>query len=172
MAAPLCIDTKHGGVQAKFGLDHCVKDQQGRSGEQVWTFSFFRTIPSPGIQEFELSWQQDIRPKGRDVCFDVSSGENHPSIILFNCHGILLFALIRSFSPSSSGTRGTQHFVYDIHHFYLLHVASQLCLDCNLDSNMIFMAACDRQSPTQQWKFSSFNETRILEEMKEFFIFS
>lgn len=35
MAASLCIDTKHGSEHAKFGLDQCLKDQQGRSGEQV-----------------------------------------------------------------------------------------------------------------------------------------
>ena len=35
MAAPLCIDTKHGLEQAEFGLDQCLKDQQGRTGEQV-----------------------------------------------------------------------------------------------------------------------------------------
>jgi hypothetical protein len=35
MAAALCIDTKHGLEQAEFGLDQCLKDQQGRTGEQV-----------------------------------------------------------------------------------------------------------------------------------------
>lgn len=35
MANPLCIDTKHGQEQAKFGLDLCLRDHHGRSGEQV-----------------------------------------------------------------------------------------------------------------------------------------
>jgi hypothetical protein len=35
MAASLCIDTKHGRENAKFGLDQCLKDHQGKSGEQV-----------------------------------------------------------------------------------------------------------------------------------------
>lgn len=35
MAAELCIDTKHGNIQAKFGLDLCFKDQTDRTGEQV-----------------------------------------------------------------------------------------------------------------------------------------
>ena len=35
MAIDLCIDTKHGRENANFGLDKCLKDQSGRSGEQV-----------------------------------------------------------------------------------------------------------------------------------------
>jgi hypothetical protein len=35
MAASLCVDTKHGREQAIFGLDQCLKDQQGKTGEQV-----------------------------------------------------------------------------------------------------------------------------------------
>jgi len=137
MAASLCIDTKHGGEHAKFGLDQCLKDQQGRSGEQ----------------EFEMTWRQDIRPKGRELCFDVPKRGKRAPIILFNCHGM----------------RGNQHFVYDINHFHILHVATQLCLDCDLDSKIIFMKQCDKQSKTQQWKFSLYNDTLILKDMKKFF---
>lgn len=35
MATSLCIDTKHGHEQAKFGLDQCLKDRPGKGGEQV-----------------------------------------------------------------------------------------------------------------------------------------
>ena len=35
MASPLCIDTKYGKEQATFGLDLCLRDHHGRSGEQV-----------------------------------------------------------------------------------------------------------------------------------------
>ena len=35
MATPLCIDTKHGKEQAIFGLDLCLRDHRGQSGEQV-----------------------------------------------------------------------------------------------------------------------------------------
>ncbi|CAF4333974.1 unnamed protein product, partial [Rotaria magnacalcarata] len=31
----LCIDTKHGGEHATFGLNLCLRDKQGRGGEQV-----------------------------------------------------------------------------------------------------------------------------------------
>ncbi|CAF4347618.1 unnamed protein product, partial [Rotaria sordida] len=30
----LCIDTKHANEHATFGLDLCLRDHQGRSGEQ------------------------------------------------------------------------------------------------------------------------------------------
>ena len=35
MTSALCIDTKHGGNQATFGLDKCQRDHHGISGEQV-----------------------------------------------------------------------------------------------------------------------------------------
>ncbi len=35
MAAPLCIHTKQDHQQAIFGLGQCLKDQQGRSDQQV-----------------------------------------------------------------------------------------------------------------------------------------
>jgi hypothetical protein len=35
MANPLCIDTKHGKEHATVGLDLCLRDHQGQSGEQV-----------------------------------------------------------------------------------------------------------------------------------------
>ncbi len=64
---------------------------------------------------------------------------------------------------------GNQQFVYDLNHFHILHIASQLCLDCDLDSKLIFMEECDIQSPSQKWKFSSYNDTLILKEMKQDF---
>ena len=35
MANPLCVDTRHGAEQSTFGLDLCLRDHKGRSGEQV-----------------------------------------------------------------------------------------------------------------------------------------
>jgi hypothetical protein len=35
MATPLCIDTKHGNADATFGLNLCLRDHRGQSGEQV-----------------------------------------------------------------------------------------------------------------------------------------
>ncbi|CAF0842204.1 unnamed protein product [Adineta ricciae] len=136
-AADLCIDTKHAGERGTFGLDDCVKDQQGRSGEQ----------------NFELSWRQDIRPKSREICFDVPSRGKRTPVVLFNCHGM----------------RGNQHFVYNPNNFHILHVATNFCLDCDVDSKMIFMDECEVEKKTQQWKFSSYNDTLILKDLQKFF---
>jgi hypothetical protein len=67
------------------------------------------------------------------------------------------------------GMQGNQQFVYDLKHYHILHVASQLCLDCDLNSKLIYMEQCDIQSLNQKWKFSSYNDTLILKEMKQFF---
>ncbi|CAF3391363.1 unnamed protein product [Rotaria socialis] len=132
----LCIDTKHGGEHATFGLNLCLRDEQGRSGEQ----------------EFELSWRQDIRPIGRELCFDVPNRSERAPIILFTCHGM----------------RGNQHFAYDINNHHIIHVSTHLCLNCDLDSRLIFMEKCDGKSKTQRWSFYSYNETLILKDMKQF----
>ncbi|CAF1516626.1 unnamed protein product [Adineta steineri] len=137
MAASLCIDTKHGGEQATFGLEQCIKDQPDKNGEQ----------------EFELSWRQDIRVKNRDFCFDVPNREKRAPVILYKCHNM----------------RGNQHFVYDVSNFHILHVATHLCLGCDVDSKMIFMEECDAERKTQKWKFASYNQTLILKEMNKFF---
>ncbi|CAF1472211.1 unnamed protein product [Rotaria sordida] len=110
----LCIDTKHANEHATFGLDLCLRDHQGRSGEQ----------------DFELGWRQDIRPKGRELCFDVPQRSKRTSIVLFACHGM----------------RGNQHFVYDINNYHILHVATRLCLDCDLESRQVFMEQCNTKN--------------------------
>ncbi len=39
------------------------------------------------LKEFELTWRQDIRPKGRELCFDVSQQGKRASVTLIPCHG-------------------------------------------------------------------------------------
>lgn len=67
------------------------------------------------------------------------------------------------------GMRGNQHFVYDPQTFHIIHVATHLCLDCDLESKIIFMEECNKSSKTQLWSFLSFNETLILKDLKQFF---
>jgi polypeptide N-acetylgalactosaminyltransferase len=105
------------------------------------------------LQGFELSWRQDIRPKGRELCFDVPKRDTRTPVILFSCHGM----------------RGNQHFVYDPKTHHILHVSTRLCLDCDTESKIIFMEQCDTSSKTQQWSFRSYNETLILKDLKQFF---
>lgn len=50
------------------------------------------------LQELELTWHKDLRPKKRTVCFDVSTSVRKAPVILFNCHGM----------------RGNQRFKYNL----------------------------------------------------------
>ena len=86
MAAPLCIDSKFKQEQSTFGLDSCLKDHRGHSGEQ----------------KFDLSWRRDLRPSGSDRCFDVSRSNPNTPVILFKCHGYrgnqeFLYSIVRCF---------------------------------------------------------------------------
>lgn len=68
MANPLCVDTKLSKEHATFGLDLCLRDHRGKSGEQVmnseahmfyssrWILEcvLFRTSNFPGIKIFDL----------------------------------------------------------------------------------------------------------------------
>jgi hypothetical protein len=65
--------------------------------------------------------------------------------------------------------RGNQHFAYDINNYHIVHVSTRLCLDCDLESRMLFMEQCSEKSKTQRWSFYSYNETLILKDMKQFF---
>lgn len=67
------------------------------------------------------------------------------------------------------GTHGNQHFVYNPINRHILHVTTNLCLDCDVDSKMVFVDDCEVAKKTQEWKFSSYNETMILKDMRKFF---
>ena len=67
------------------------------------------------------------------------------------------------------GLRGNQHFVYDPLTNHILHVATRLCLDCDLQNKQVFMEECSIRSKTQQWSFFSYNETLILKDLRQFF---
>ena len=66
--------------------------------------------------------------------------------------------------------RGNQHFIYDVRTNHIVHVATRLCLDCDIESKSIFMEQCNKTRDTQRWSFMSYNETLIQKDMKEFFI--
>ncbi|XP_054263275.1 N-acetylgalactosaminyltransferase 6-like [Macrosteles quadrilineatus] len=70
-ASSLCIDTKNKGENMSFGLDDCISDHSGKSGEQ----------------EFLLTWRKDVRTKSRNMCWDVSAPGDKAPVLLYNCHG-------------------------------------------------------------------------------------
>jgi polypeptide N-acetylgalactosaminyltransferase len=120
-----------------------------------------------------LSWHQDIRPQGREFCFDVPKHDEHSPVVLFACHGkfssIYERFIMKMFSIDTSvGMRGNQHFAYDptVHH--IIHVSTRLCLDSDLESKTIFMSTCSKTSDTQRWLFMTYNETLIRKDMMKF----
>jgi hypothetical protein len=66
--------------------------------------------------------------------------------------------------------RGNQHFVYDTNNYHIIHVGTRLCVDCDLESRMVFMEPCNKESKTQRWSFFSYNETAIIRDMKQYFL--
>ena len=123
------------------------------------------------FKQFELSWRQDIRPNGRELCFDVPQQEKRTPVILFSCHGTVNFhCLTFVLFVMCTGMRGNQHFIYDFKSFHIVHVSTHLCLDCDLESKKVFMERCNRTSKTQQWIFLSYNETLILKDMQQYFL--
>jgi len=101
-----------------------------------------------GEQKISLTWHHDIRPHKRTVCFDVSQSIRKAPIILYNCHGM----------------KGNQHFKFNLDTNQLFHPISGQCLDCDTAQREIFMNPCDANLLTQQWTFSSKNETAIRQE--------
>lgn len=67
------------------------------------------------------------------------------------------------------GMRGNQHFVYDTITLHIIHVATHLCLDCDLETRVVFMEQCSVDSKTQKWSFYSYNTTLILRDLKKYF---
>lgn len=129
VASNLCIDTRFRNQNERFKLEKCIKDNPGQGGEQ----------------QFALTWHKDIRPKKRNVCFDVSSSENHAPVVLWNCHGM----------------QGNQEWKYNLETLQLRHPISGNCLDCDVERQEIFMSHCDGESKTQQWKFEKVNATAV-----------
>jgi len=134
IGAGLCIDTRFRGQNDRFGLDDCISDNSQQGGEQL----------------MELSWHEDMRPKKRTMCFDVSSSVDKAPVVLFPCHGM----------------RGNQKFIYGLDTKRLFHPISGNCLDSDRSSREIFMSRCDSSKPTQQWKFTTVNEDLIKEQLE------
>ncbi|XP_046394332.1 N-acetylgalactosaminyltransferase 6-like [Ischnura elegans] len=72
-ASDLCVDTRLKNKDERFGLEPCMKDHPGQSGEQ----------------NFVLTWHKDIRPNKRAMCWDVSSLELKAPVLLWSCHGMM-----------------------------------------------------------------------------------
>lgn len=125
VAKELCIDTQHKGADDPFGVTECIKDKPGKTGEQ----------------EFQLTWHKDIRPKGRGMCWDVSSPQPKAPVQLYTCHG----------------GQGNQLWKYDVNKKWLVHGGNPRCLDVDLTRRTIFVTTCDPDSETQRWNIEHVN---------------
>ncbi|KAI6221028.1 Polypeptide N-acetylgalactosaminyltransferase [Aphelenchoides fujianensis] len=115
----------------RFELRKCISDDPGGGGEQNLRMSFW----------------YDVRPKGRNLCFDVSTSTDHSPVVLFGCHGM----------------KGNQHFKYKMATKQMHHPVSNLCMDCDVERGEIFMSRCDSSATTQKWTWEHLNET-VMEE--------
>jgi polypeptide N-acetylgalactosaminyltransferase len=124
VAAPeLCVDTEKKNVDERFGLKECIKDNRKSLREQ----------------NFILTWHKDIRPKGRNMCWDVSDLQNKAAVNLFPCHGM----------------QGNQLWRYNAEQQWLVHGGNPRCLDSDPGRQMIYVATCDTSSLTQKWRFEN-----------------
>lgn len=114
----LCIDTEFKKSDQRFGVRPCTKDIRSAKGEQ----------------NFQLTWHKDVRPKGRNVCWDVSSIDNYAPVNLFNCHGM----------------QGNQLWKYNVETKQLVHGGNPRCL--LLDDQQLYVTACDADNVHQKWQ--------------------
>uniref|UniRef100_F1KY00 Polypeptide N-acetylgalactosaminyltransferase n=1 Tax=Ascaris suum TaxID=6253 RepID=F1KY00_ASCSU len=129
--AQTCVDTQFRGGSERFGLRKCISDDPSGGGEQ----------------NMRLTFSFDVRPKGRTLCFDVSSSVRKAPVVLFSCHGM----------------QGNQLFKYLPNSKQMYHPVSNQCMDCDAERGEIFMDKCDEGKPTQQWVWTHFNITLIEE---------
>ncbi|CAK5117222.1 unnamed protein product [Meloidogyne enterolobii] len=131
LAAKKCVDTGYEGTGSKLKLEKCKSEDSSVRGEQDFRFSFW----------------EDIRPKGRNLCFDVAQNQPKASITLFACHGM----------------KGNQHFKYQPKNKQLIHVLTSLCLDCDSSTGEVFMNPCSPNSESQKWEWGNLYENILTE---------
>uniref|UniRef100_A0A915CRV3 Polypeptide N-acetylgalactosaminyltransferase n=1 Tax=Ditylenchus dipsaci TaxID=166011 RepID=A0A915CRV3_9BILA len=93
----------------------------------------------------------DIRPKSRNMCFDVSRSDNKSPVTLFACHGM----------------KGNQYFKYRLATHQIWHKVSNLCMDCDVESGEIYMMPCDEKSQTQKWEWNTWMPRSLKNGRKE-----
>ncbi|KAK6637460.1 hypothetical protein RUM44_007877 [Polyplax serrata] len=128
-ASSLCVDTEKKEPEESFGLKPCVKD----TGQKL----------SRSEQEFVLTWHEDIRPKKRGVCWDVSSVDKRAPVNLFKCHSM----------------KGNQLWHYKPKQRWLVHGMNSRCLTADVENQSLFVSKCDPNSIAQKWKIEKINIT-------------
>lgn len=119
-ASNLCLDTQFKSSGQRFGLRKCVSDDANGGGEQ----------------NIRLTRWHDIRPKDRNVCFDVSTSVDKAPVVLFDCHSM----------------KGNQLWKLRDKDNQLFHPVSHMCLAADANgSGELYMKTCDVGDKSQQW---------------------
>ncbi|PIC32324.1 hypothetical protein B9Z55_012697 [Caenorhabditis nigoni] len=127
VASNLCIDTQFKEQNQRFGLRKCASEDKDGGGEQ----------------DLRLTRWHDIRPKGRKICFDVSTSVDKAPIILFDCHSM----------------KGNQLFKYRISQKQIYHPVSGQCLTADENGKgFLHMKKCDSSSKLQQWAWQTIDQ--------------
>ncbi|WKY03500.1 hypothetical protein Q1695_004901 [Nippostrongylus brasiliensis] len=133
--ADMCVNTNFKSANQRFGLSKCSSDDPNVAGEQ----------------NMRLTRWHDIRPGGRNVCFDASTSIEKAPIVLFDCHSM----------------KGNQLFKYRFETNQLYHPVSNQCLSAEKDgSGFLFMNPCDDTDDTQKWIWQVMDE-KLLKERQE-----
>lgn len=167
-ASSLCIDSEKKEPEETFGLKPCVKNTN---------------IKNPRSEQyFVLTWHEDIRPKKRNVCWDVSSVSDKATVNLYKCHGmkgnqlwrykpVKLFLLTcnecKSICNDFLILESLNVFKVFFFIFFfclqkqklLVHGTNNRCLTANVESQTIYVTKCDPNSLAQKWNIEKFNGT-------------
>ncbi|CAD6195213.1 unnamed protein product [Caenorhabditis auriculariae] len=135
-ASGMCIDAQFKQSNQRFGLRKCISEDPQGGGEQ----------------DLRLTRWHDIRPKGRNVCFDASTSVDKAPVVLFDCHSM----------------KGNQLFKYRPEQKQIYHPISGQCLAAEANGQgFAYMVRCDSQSKAQQWTWQTIDKALLDERQKK-----
>ncbi|KAK3782729.1 hypothetical protein RRG08_037728 [Elysia crispata] len=126
------------------GTDMCIDTGFKGANERIEIHKCSKSLGGAAEQHFEFSWHKDLRPRRRNICFDVSRSSPKSPVVLFSCHGM----------------GGNQRFKYNLDTHQIYHPISGQCLDSNVETEEIYMNPC-KPIPSQVWLFDKPDEEAI-----------
>ncbi|THD18193.1 Polypeptide N-acetylgalactosaminyltransferase [Fasciola hepatica] len=136
----LCIEALEASEVKPIRLSKCVRDGAGLNG----------------MQKFELSYHDDIRPVKLTNCFDLPHASPRASITLYPCHG----------------GHGNQYWQAlpvrenDTSALHIRHVPSDFCLESDVETQSVIANPCRLESRPQQWIWEKLQFKEAVESRK------